>query len=125
MKILNIYRDFKNFEPTFDKWKQEQDLEEKRAEVVLSQKPVTPEVLREQKRAKILVDTLTSLDEYAQTKAEDIDSVSQTVLYVAVGAIGLEFGIFALIWDKYVVSTLTKLFFSYYYYHYNYHFVGL
>ena len=50
---------------------------------------------------------------------------SNVVLYVAVGAIGLEFGIFALIWDKYVVSTLTKLFFSYYYYHYNYHFVGL
>ena len=32
---------------------------------------------------------------------------SNVVLYVAVGAIGLEFGIFALIWDKYVVSTLT------------------
>ena len=40
------------------------------------------------KRAKILTNALTSIDEYAQTKAEDIDSVSQTLLYIAVGTLG-------------------------------------
>ena len=88
MKILNIYSEFKKFEPTFDKWKEEQDLREQKAHVVLSQKPLNNDVLYEQKRAKILVNTLTTLDEYAQTKAEDIDSVSQTLLYIAVGALG-------------------------------------
>ena len=88
MKILNIYNEFKNFEPEFDKWKASEDKKERKAQVVLAKKPVTDEVLHEQKRAKILVDTLISLDEYAQTKAEDIDSVSQTLLYVAVGALG-------------------------------------
>ena len=73
---------------TFDKWKKEQDLLEEKAQSVLAQKPVTPEVLKEQKRAKILVNTLIALDEYAQTKAEDIDSVSQTLLYIAVGVLG-------------------------------------
>ena len=88
MKILNIYRDFKNFEPEFDKWKALQDLREQKAQIVLTSKPVDENVLHEQKRAKLLVEALTSLDEYAQTKAEDIDSVSQTLLYVAVGALG-------------------------------------
>ena len=88
MKILNIYSDFKKFEPTFDKWKEEYDLQEQKAQVVLKQKPIDEVAKYEQKRAKILVNTLATLDEYAQTKAEDIDSVSQTLLYIAVGALG-------------------------------------
>lgn len=88
MKILNIYSDFKKYEPFYDKWKASEDLKERKAQIVLAQKPITEEVLHEQKRAKILVNILTSLDEYAQTKAEDIDSVSQTLLYIAVGALG-------------------------------------
>ena len=88
MKILNIYSDFKKFEPVFDKWKVKFDDDDRKAEALLNQKPITDEVLHEQKRAKILINALTSLDEYAQTKAEDIDSVSQTLLYVAVGTLG-------------------------------------
>ena len=88
MKILNIYSEFKNFEPTFDKWRKSENLREQKAQVVLSQKPVDENTLHEQKRAGILINALISLDEYAQTKAEDIDSVSQTLLYIAVGALG-------------------------------------
>ena len=88
MKILNIYSEFKNIEPTFLKWKEEQDLRDKKTQAVVGKKPVTKEVLLEQKRAKILTNALTSIDEYAQTKAEDIDSVSQTLLYIAVGTLG-------------------------------------
>ena len=61
---------------------------EQKEQVVLKQKPIDENAKFEQKRAKILVNTLTTLDEYAQTKAEDVDSVSQTLLYVAVGALG-------------------------------------
>ena len=88
MEILKVYRDFKNFEPTYDKWYKEQKSKNAKAEVVLNNKPVTDEVLYEQKRAKIITDALTSIDESAQTKAEDVDSVSQTLLYVSVGALG-------------------------------------
>lgn len=88
MKILNIYRDFKNYEPYYEKWHKEQTLREIREQSAVAKKPVTNEVLYEQKRAKILTDALTTLDEYAQTKAEDIDSVSQTLLYMTVGTLG-------------------------------------
>ena len=88
MKILNIYSDFKRIEPSFYKWKEEQDLCEQKTQAIVSKKPVTEEVLLEQKRAKILTNALTSIDEYAQTKAEDIDSVSQTLLYISVGVLG-------------------------------------
>ena len=88
MEILSIYRDFKNFEPKYNKWYQNQESKNAKAITVLDKKPVTAEVLYEQKRAKIITDALTTIDEYAQTKAEDIDSVSQTLLYVSVGALG-------------------------------------
>ena len=88
MKILNIYSEFKKFEPYYDKWKTAEDLKEQKVQIVSARKPVNENVLYEQKRAKILVNILTSLDEYAQTKAEDIDSVSQTLLYTAVGSLG-------------------------------------
>ncbi len=88
MEILKIYRDFKRFEPVFNTWREEQELNNQKIKSVTANKPVTESALNEQKRAKILIDALTSIDEYAQTKAEDIDSVSQTLLYVSVGALG-------------------------------------
>ena len=88
MKILNIYSDFTKFEPTYNKWREDMTLQESKEQSVLAQKPITSEVINEQKRAKILTNALTTLDEYAQTKAEDIDSVSQTLLYAAVCTIG-------------------------------------
>ena len=88
MEILSTYRDFKRFEPSFIEWRQKQELRNQKAQNVLASKPVTQDVLKEQQRAKTLVNILTSIDEYAQTKAEDVDSVSQTLLYVSVGALG-------------------------------------
>ena len=88
MEILSTYRDFKQFEPAFIEWRKKQELRTGKAQTVLASKPITRDVLKEQQRAKTLVNVLTSLDEYAQTKAEDVDSVSQTLLYVSVGALG-------------------------------------
>ena len=88
MEILSTYREFKQFEPALIKWHKNYNLRNQKAQSILADKPVTKEVLEEQQRAKILVNALTSIDEYAQTKAEDIDSVSQTLLYVSVGALG-------------------------------------
>ena len=88
MEILKIYKDFKQIEPKYNKWQDEQQTKNKKILSLLKDKPVTEGGIKEQKRAKILIDALTSIDEYAQTKAEDIDSVSQTLLYVSVGALG-------------------------------------
>ena len=88
MGILRTYKEFKDFEPTYNKWRQDYELREKKLQKVLVNKPVTQDALKEQQRAKILVDVYTSLDEYAQNKAEDVDSVSQTLLYISLGALG-------------------------------------
>lgn len=88
MEILNTYRDFKYFEPQYNKWRSDWEINSQKSKILLGNKPTTQDVINEQKRAKILINALTSIDEYAQTKAEDIDSVSQTLLYVTVGALG-------------------------------------
>lgn len=88
MGIINTYKEFKQFEPTYNEWHNCNLIKNSKKEQILKNKPITPEVLKEQQRAKILIDTYTTLDEYAQTKAEDIDSVSQTLLYISVGILG-------------------------------------
>jgi len=87
MGILSTYRDFKNFEPHYEKWYENQKIKDNSEKTLAETKDVTAFAKQEQARAKVLVNALTSLDEYAQTKAEDVDSTSQTLLYIAVGAL--------------------------------------
>ena len=52
-------------------------------------KPSSEELKLAQKRADVFKRTIDALDEYSQTKTEDVESVTQTVLYQAMFILGL------------------------------------
>ena len=53
-------------------------------------KPTDEELKLAQKRADVFKRTIDALDEYSQTKTEDVESVTQTVLYQIMFILGCQ-----------------------------------
>lgn len=86
MELLKTYSNYKRSEPEYLAWKESLKAQDAHRED-LSQKnpPDAREVGTNTEKARILARALNMVDEYAQTKAEDVEAISQTVQIQAVG----------------------------------------
>ncbi len=89
MEILATYNSYKNHIGRYKDWKEKQDLELAKRCALKSSGNVACSYDSElaKKKAKIIADSTLILDDYAQTKAEDIEAVFQTLEVELLGAV--------------------------------------
>lgn len=80
MGILATYRAYKEYEKPYENWQQRQNINDSKKQYLLKEKPVNAhDIELAQKKAGIVADSVLILDNYAQTKAEDVEAVFQTL----------------------------------------------
>ena len=80
MSILSNYQDFKAHQPEYKDWKEQRDLNlQKKLEYIKNNKTQIPNYEEDIKRAKIILNAVNVMDEYSQTKAEDMEQITQTI----------------------------------------------
>lgn len=81
MGILTTYKAYKNYEPQYEDWNNRRKIDESKCEV-LNKNGVKFDVKNAelaQKKAKVVANSMILIDNFAQTKAEDVETVFQTI----------------------------------------------
>ncbi|MDD3237608.1 MAG: hypothetical protein PHV37_05865 [Candidatus Gastranaerophilales bacterium] len=80
MTILDTYRLFRGYETPYNNWKNEQNNLDNKRQVLNSQgKNLDSNIDLSQKKARVVADSMLVLDSIAQSKAEDVEAVFQTL----------------------------------------------
>ncbi len=81
MGILATYKAYKEYEPQYNDWQQRRNLENSKKEILANNgaKPINNDPLIMQKKARTVAQSMLVLDNYAQSKAEDVETVFQTL----------------------------------------------
>ncbi len=81
MGILATYKAYKAYEPQYKKWDQNRHIDENKHAQLLKQGVSydSQHASNERQKAKVAVDSILMLDNYAQSKASDVEAVFQTL----------------------------------------------
>ncbi len=80
MEILATYRAYKQYEKPFESWQQSQNVNDsKKYELAKFKHNNASEIQQNKEKAKVVTDSILVLDNYAQEKAEDVETVFQTL----------------------------------------------
>lgn len=80
MSIISNYKNFKQNQPKYKSWKEERDLNlQKKIKYINSHKDEFSNYQDDIQRAKVVLDAVNVMDEYSQTKAENMEQITQTV----------------------------------------------
>lgn len=97
MGIFSDYKAYKKYEPQYAQWKQDKDLAEAKKLEYLKSNPVDEKTKQEEvQRGKALLHAIDVMDEYSQSRAENMEIATQQVMSVAntaasYGGMGLGF----------------------------------
>ncbi len=81
MGILATYKAYRKYEPVFNDWQEQRGIEDSKKEALIKN-GITPKNNHPdstQKKAQTVARSMILLDNYAQTKAEDVETVFQTI----------------------------------------------
>lgn len=96
MQDLYTYLDYRQYKPEVKRFKKSQAQKELvRQELLKRHKPTSEDIILAKKRGKIFQQTIDSLDEYSQTRMQNVEIVTQTTLFeimAILGAIGSGIG---------------------------------
>lgn len=114
MSMFGDYKSYKKYEPAYNEWKEQRDIQEAKRLEYLKQNPeaVNPEDI---KRGKTLLRAIDIMDEYSQRNAENMeiatDSVGNTALsFAMMGGVLAGFGVSRIkSVNKFLMSMLTKM----------------
>lgn len=84
MEIYNNYRSYKKYLTDYDKWREEQEIQDQKRKEFLKQNPDKISQT-DIKRGKILLHAIDVMDEYSQANAEDMEVATQMAVGQAVG----------------------------------------
>lgn len=114
MSMFGDYKSYKKYEPAYNEWKEQRDIQEAKRLEYLKQNPeaVNSEDI---KRGKTLLRAIDIMDEYSQRNAENMeiatDSVGNTALsFAMMGGVLAGFGVSRIkSVNKFLMSMLTKM----------------
>lgn len=81
MGILATYRAYRDYEPQYTDWNNRRNIDDSKRKILNNNNNNIDKntVNLAQKKARVVADSMLLLDNYAQTKAEDVEAVFQTV----------------------------------------------
>lgn len=89
MSTIQDYKEFKKHQPNYKPWKEERDIKIAKKVQYLKNNPISnDEFEKEINRAKIVLNAVDIMDEYSQSRAEEMEQVSQAVMGALGGPIG-------------------------------------
>jgi len=81
MKIFENYKEYQKYEPQYKVWKEEKDLKEAKKLAYLKENPVDEKTKQtEIQRGKALMHAINVMDEYSQSRAENMEIATQQVV---------------------------------------------
>lgn len=98
MSIVDNYKEYRSYKPEYNSWKSQRDLNEQKKIAYLNDNPASKKDVEETtKRAKIILNAVNVMDEYSQSRAEEMEQVTEAIIsgctqpvaYLSVGLAGL------------------------------------
>lgn len=89
MGILANYKAYKDYEPQYEDWNARRNIDDSKREIINKKNANIDSVALDlaQKKARVIADSVLLLDNYGQTKAEDVETVFQTVQMELLGGL--------------------------------------